>query len=713
MLVATTKHHPRSFTPVLAVVAVAALLPAPLTMAGGPARPTVGAASEGPLQQVAHVSSLPGDAEQDRQRRLAERRDHLAAVELATPRGEGDRSKAIELASPSFYWRHAYGTTYLVMSTVRNTGSTTPCFVKIFMDLRSSSGQVLASDWTYIFGTNRTLTTIDLETDTCLTPGDTGFFGAYVDVDISRVQSVAYNFEIDHPSIAVPDARIVVTSGPAATDWYGSTRLTGTLKNTGQAHAKFVMIAAAARDVSGALLDVDFTFVDGDLVDGTDSGLWRQSSGPFTMYTEAPSSAYRSSIHKTSWDDYGASCSYSISPSSASFGAAGGTGSVGVSAGAGCTWTAASQASWLQITSGASGSGPGTVGYRVLQNTGSGSRSGTVTIAGRSFTVRQDALSCSYDIAPQSAAVGAEGGVGMFNVDTSAGCTWTATTSNWWIDVTGGAAGVGPAPVSYRVTANPNPEPRTGRIAVAGHEVTIQQAGSEAPPAGASVHLGGVAHASGAGGSRWRTSLSLCNPGPDPAEVELTYRGAMGELAEAALTVPAYGSAAFDDVLSEAFGLEASSVGAIELRPSSAVVATTRTYNVSSVGTFGQAMPAIEPADALRRNETGVLGRIERTAETRTNIGLLNLGESTARVQIGFVSSAGFELGRVLEAEVPAHSWVQLNDAPGTAGLTTLEGGWALLSVLTEDTPVWAAASLVDNRTGDPTTVPMTVPEAR
>src|SRR5205085_2296676 len=57
-------------------------------------------------------------------------------------------------------------------------------------------------------------------------------------------------------------------------------------------------------------------------------------------------------------------------------------------AGSGCAWTASSGASWVTITSGASGSGNGTVGYSVAANTGA-ARSATLTIATKTFTVNQ------------------------------------------------------------------------------------------------------------------------------------------------------------------------------------------------------------------------------------------------------------------------------------------------------------------------------------
>jgi Zn-dependent metalloprotease len=87
--------------------------------------------------------------------------------------------------------------------------------------------------------------------------------------------------------------------------------------------------------------------------------------------------------------DCGGTCTFSISPSSASFAAAGGTGSVNVTAGAGCAWTAVSNASFITVTGGASGSGSGTVSYSVASNPNTTSRTGTITIAGQTFSVTQ------------------------------------------------------------------------------------------------------------------------------------------------------------------------------------------------------------------------------------------------------------------------------------------------------------------------------------
>ncbi|MFP5413893.1 MAG: S8 family peptidase [Gammaproteobacteria bacterium] len=83
------------------------------------------------------------------------------------------------------------------------------------------------------------------------------------------------------------------------------------------------------------------------------------------------------------------SCSYSLTPASISTSAAAAVGSVSVTATAGCAWTAISNSGWITVTSGASGNGNGSVAYSVAANTSTSSRTGTLTIAGQTFTVNQ------------------------------------------------------------------------------------------------------------------------------------------------------------------------------------------------------------------------------------------------------------------------------------------------------------------------------------
>ena len=82
-------------------------------------------------------------------------------------------------------------------------------------------------------------------------------------------------------------------------------------------------------------------------------------------------------------------CTFTISPTLKTISGGGGSGSVNVSAGPGCGWSAISNVSWITITSGANSAGNGVTTYSVAaNNTGTG-RVGTLLIAGKTFTVKQ------------------------------------------------------------------------------------------------------------------------------------------------------------------------------------------------------------------------------------------------------------------------------------------------------------------------------------
>lgn len=81
----------------------------------------------------------------------------------------------------------------------------------------------------------------------------------------------------------------------------------------------------------------------------------------------------------------GATCLYAVSPSSSNWGAGGGRAGISASAEPGtCSWRATTDAAWITIDAGASGTGGGLVEFRVAPNATGASRSGEVVISGLS-----------------------------------------------------------------------------------------------------------------------------------------------------------------------------------------------------------------------------------------------------------------------------------------------------------------------------------------
>jgi uncharacterized protein (TIGR03437 family) len=174
-----------------------------------------------------------------------------------------------------------------------------------------------------------------------------------------------------------------------------------------------------------------------------------------------------------------ANCGFAIAPASRSVPATASSGVINVSAGGNCTWTSQSQANWLTITAGAASLGTNTVTYNVAANTGP-ARSGTLTVAGLTYTVSQ-AAGCAFALNRSSQDFVANGGTGTaVNVTTSAGCAWTASSPVDWVRLTSGATGSGNGSVNFTVSANTGPA-RSVLLTLAGLPYTISQAGNCRP----------------------------------------------------------------------------------------------------------------------------------------------------------------------------------------------------------------------------------------
>ena len=173
-------------------------------------------------------------------------------------------------------------------------------------------------------------------------------------------------------------------------------------------------------------------------------------------------------------------CSFSIAPGTATYTTDGGSGTVTVSAPATCTWSATANAAWMAITAGNTGTGNGSVAYRVNANQSTDARTGTLTVADQTHTVTQQGRAptvCTYEISPANADAGRDESRGTFTVTAPGECAWTATSNAPWITVTAGSSGTGTGDVAYTVARNGETVGRTGSIAVADKVFTVRQSG--------------------------------------------------------------------------------------------------------------------------------------------------------------------------------------------------------------------------------------------
>jgi Viral BACON domain/Putative binding domain, N-terminal len=181
-------------------------------------------------------------------------------------------------------------------------------------------------------------------------------------------------------------------------------------------------------------------------------------------------------------------CAFSIAPEEKSFGNDGGTGQVEVTTTAGCEWTATSNAAWITTTGSARGSGSGAVSYSVAPNNASAARSGTMTVAGLTFSVTQagegtpEPSTCEYSVAPIAFEPCMQGGRVTASLTTQANCAWTADTSAGWLSLPNGKSGKGSGTIAIAFSDNYD-VPREGVVMVrwptptAGQNLHVEQAG--------------------------------------------------------------------------------------------------------------------------------------------------------------------------------------------------------------------------------------------
>ncbi len=102
----------------------------------------------------------------------------------------------------------------------------------------------------------------------------------------------------------------------------------------------------------------------------------------------------------------------------------------------------------------------------------------------------------AFQLSPASASFGSSGGSSNIAVVDFGSCPWTATTTQSWVTITGGASGSGIGTVTYSVASNTTVDARTASITVSGPSGTssmnITEAGILLPPLG-NIIIDGIA----------------------------------------------------------------------------------------------------------------------------------------------------------------------------------------------------------------------------
>jgi len=229
-------------------------------------------------------------------------------------------------------------------------------------------------------------------------------------------------------------------------------------------------------------------------------------------------------------------------------------------------------------------------------------------------------------------------------------------------------------------------------------------------PAGA-VFTGWIpvaVHDSGAHDSRWRTDVGLLNGGASAADVTITVYGSDGEHT-LTRSVAAGKQVILEDMLGQ---IPYTGGGAVKVVSTGALVVTSRSYSQLADdvacfpgGTLGQFLDSSANLLVVGSGQTAWIPQLVENDRFRTNIALTNVGSSVAEATVTLYDGTGAELTSYGVTLQPGQ-WKQENRPfANRAGATDLPAGYARVSVSSGS--VIGYASVIDNKTNDPTTLPM------
>jgi hypothetical protein len=147
-----------------------------------------------------------------------------------------------------------------------------------------------------------------------------------------------------------------------------------------------------------------------------------------------------------------------------------------------CTWTAATDVSWISIGSARDGQGTATIAYAVTPNGTPVSRRGGIAVGSAHVDITQDGAPCRFNVDASSLSETATGGSATIHVDAMSGCSWTAASRTSWIVVVGGSTGNGAGQVVFNIRPN-TADARTGDVTIADRTISVAQAGVSLAPA--------------------------------------------------------------------------------------------------------------------------------------------------------------------------------------------------------------------------------------
>jgi hypothetical protein len=210
-------------------------------------------------------------------------------------------------------------------------------------------------------------------------------------------------------------------------------------------------------------------------------------------------------------------------------------------------------------------------------------------------------------------------------------------------------------------------------------------------------------------GASWRSDIRLFNAGPTGVDATLTYFPQNDPSSAKAITVnlPNGQVYAIDNALQSRFGITNSGGSVVVTTSANAkIVATARTYNQTSSGTYGQFIPAVMAGEGVGLGQRALqILQVEESPRFRTNVGIFELTGKPVTVEISAITPDS-KVAVKTKIDLAPNQFTQINSLLRSLGLPATYNTRVTLKVIAGTGRISGYASLIDNRTQDPTYVP-------
>ncbi|HKR63109.1 MAG TPA: hypothetical protein VJZ00_05200, partial [Thermoanaerobaculia bacterium] len=210
------------------------------------------------------------------------------------------------------------------------------------------------------------------------------------------------------------------------------------------------------------------------------------------------------------------------------------------------------------------------------------------------------------------------------------------------------------------------------------------------------------------GFANWQTDMRVFNAGTTAVDATIAFYSQGGGAPKTKnITIPAGQVRQFDKTLASLFGVT-NDGGAVHITTNgpARLITTARTYNQTSLGTYGQFISAVTPSEAAGVGSRPLqILQVEESNRFRSNIGLAEVTGKPVKIEIAVVPP-DVKFTAVTELTLQPNEFRQIGSLLKTVGLDGTFNARVTVRAIEGEGRVAAYASVIDAQTNDPTYVP-------